>query len=150
MCYFWVCGSMCVSMSEHVLPCHILLILFQKLFFWFFVNLTSCISFSHSLPCYYPLPFNLLPKAKFKMSRNYPFSQNTNIYMLGMEWKLWCCCLLNHTVYPLVNTPLLVSVHCIESLICIKASDFGYAVESQLSLGLFLDILLLPCVLVIM
>ena len=70
--------------------------------------------------------------------------------MLGMEWKLWCCCLLNHTVYPLVNTPLLVSIHCIESLIWIKASDFGYAVESQLSLGLFLDILLLPCVLVIM
>ena len=28
-----MCVSMCVSMSKHVLPCHILLILFQKLFF---------------------------------------------------------------------------------------------------------------------
>lgn len=37
---------------------------------------------------------------------------------------------VNHTVYLLVRTPLLVSVHCNESLFWFEASDFCYTIDA--------------------
>lgn len=139
--------SMCiifefVFVREHVLACSSFShtpYSFYKTFYWFLINfvLSQYLSFPSLLLL---SAFSIFPQKQSLKGKKNPFPQRYIYINLGMELKVWCC-LLSHTVYPLVNTPLLISIHCIESLIWIEAPGFSYAVDSQLSLSLFLDIL---------
>jgi hypothetical protein len=51
------------------------------------------------------------------------------------------------TVRPfVVYTSLLAKVHCNESLVWYEASGFCYSISTITKLGLFMDVLMLPCV----
>ena len=56
------------------------------------------------------------------------------------------CSTVSHTVNLFVHTSLLASVHCKESLVCLDVFRFYYTINAGSSLGLFLGILLLLCV----
>jgi hypothetical protein len=55
-----------------------------------------------------------------------------------------------HTVYSFIYTSFLANVHCNEFLVWFKASGFCYTINIGSSLGLLLDILLLPCIMEIL
>lgn len=49
-----------------------------------------------------------------------------------------------HTLYPFIHIFLLANVHCNKSSIWFEASDFCYTINTESSLGLLSDVLLLP------
>jgi hypothetical protein len=51
-----------------------------------------------------------------------------------------------HTACPFVHTSFRATIHCNESLVWVKASGFCYTVNTRSSPSLFLNIVLLPCV----
>jgi hypothetical protein len=55
-----------------------------------------------------------------------------------------------HMVHPFVSTFYLANVCCNQSLVWFEASGFCYTINPGSSLGLFSDILLLPCVMEIL
>lgn len=55
------------------------------------------------------------------------------------------CDTVSHRVNSFIHISLLASVHCKASLVLFEISGICYAVSSGPSLGLVLDILLLPC-----
>lgn len=64
-----------------------------------------------------------------------------------MFWELLLCITVYSTVHPFVHTSLLVNVHCNDMKVWYEPSGFCYSINTGTSLGLLLDILLLPCVL---
>lgn len=57
---------------------------------------------------------------------------------------------MSHTVYLSVHTSLFSSVYCNELLVSVNAAGFCYILNTEPSMELFRDILLLPCVIEIM
>lgn len=53
------------------------------------------------------------------------------------------CDTVSHTAHPFVHMPFLAKVHCKESLVWIEVSDFCSTIDTGLSLGFPLDILVL-------
>lgn len=108
---------------------------FSLTLYWFFVN--SCHepqSHSSSSPLTSVLHPCNLPSNKEKKS------------LIG---KLYCVTVCT-IVCPFVHTSLLANVHCTESWVCFETSGFCYSIYTWFSLRLFLDFMMLPCVLEIM
>lgn len=61
-----------------------------------------------------------------------------------LSWKLQCD-IVSHVGNAFIPLSLLGSVPFKESLVCVEASGFYHVIDAGLSLGFFLDILLLPC-----
>ena len=88
-----------------------------------------------------PYPPSTLAANKRKRKLNKNKQTNKTI----SPWKLWCVTWC-HTAYPSVHTSLLANAHRNGSLVWLEASGFCYTVNTGSSLGLLLDILLLPSI----
>lgn len=74
----------------------------------------------------------------------YPLKIKQNLREKKSSWKLQCDT-VSRTGNPFVHTSSFAKLIA-ESLVWLEASGFYYTMDAGLSLELFLDILLLPCV----
>lgn len=114
-------------------------------FYLFNVSFTSGILIPFISPSLriHPLPLHFPPsnKAKFKKKKK---ERKTRKKLKNLSWKLQCDP-VSHTVNAFVCVSLFARVHGKESSVWFGASGFYYTIEAGPSLGLCLDILLLPC-----
>jgi hypothetical protein len=125
----------CIQKSHVTLTSGLLIYL---TFYWFFVTLTWC---THPNPTHLSVPtlHPCKPPPQKKEKEN----------IINLIVAAIVCHSHSHS-NTFVHTSLLANVHCTESWVCFETSGFCYSIYTWFSLRLFLDFMMLPCVLEIM
>lgn len=112
-------------------------------FYWFFVDFISCVWIPFIFPSFHTHPLSLQPLSPSKIKHKR--KEKLKIKKTRKQNKFWgeIC---DATQWVTHYKSSLVIILCNESLVWLQVSDFCCMFYDGPSLGLRLDILLLPCV----